>query len=210
MSCNLLDIWYCGPQKNRSSTGKYSPRVAKYWTDSERETETLSYSTWKLLISNCYWWKETFMDVNTMTKAHTSLRGYCLGKNLYTQYSICMTITTSMLSSFTKLLINYGLFKITYLTITRHLNEYCYRKSSAEPCKIMHDCLNWKKKFRKDISGNTGKHLWYYIWSGISWKAYCSWNCIAESSLPKYIWEKQFFQKAFPPSADLVDAFNQL
>lgn len=155
----------------------------------------LSYPTWKLLISNCYWWKETFMDVNTMTKAHTSLCGYCLGKNLYTQYSICMTITTSMLSSFTKLLINYGLFKIMYLTITRHLNEYCYRKSSVEPCKIMRDCLNWKKKFRKDISGNTGKHLWYYIWSGYLGKHTAAGTALLRAACPNTSERNSFSRK---------------
>lgn len=39
----------------------------------------------------------------------------------------------------------------------------------------------------------------------VSWKAQYSWNYSTESNLPKYISEKQVFQKAFPSSADLVE-----
>lgn len=67
-----------------------------------------------------------------------------------------------------------------------------------------------KKIIVTDILGNTQKHLWFYTLSGYwkawkAWKAQYSWNYTTESNLPKYIWEKQVFQKAFPPSADLVE-----
>lgn len=83
-----------------------------------------------------------------------------------------------------------------------YLNYYCYHKSCAESGKTMRDCLDWKKKCNR----YSRKHLWLYTLSGYcAWRAQYSWKYITESNLNKYIWEKQVFQKAFPPSADLVE-----